>query len=343
MPLRALVTDSIAEVVAAGGGRGSSTRGSTTTCGVRADPARLRQLLVNVVDNAARHAPTGSRVRVTSGRTPTGWSLTVADGGPGVAPHDRERVFQRFGTDAPGEGPASGSPWPGGWRSSTAAPCGSPTRPPASPAPCSALSSPDQHPPPTRPQEAIVAPTPTPTPTPTAAVPAEPSLAAGAPGTRHGRPVRCLLARAARPGRPARRGGECAGRGPGRCHDDLHRARAVVGAGADGRRRGGVRDGLAPPQRQLHHRAARALACAAGAAADAARRRGDRAAGSLRRCRGCPHSSASPMPALRQDSCSPASRGRCRRCAVCRGSAAHCESSAPVVGLPPSCAPSWCR
>ena len=50
-----------------------------------------------------------------------------------------------------------------------------------------------------------------------------------------------LLARAARPGRPARRGGVRAGRGPGRRDDDLHRARPVVGARAGGRRHGGVR------------------------------------------------------------------------------------------------------
>ena len=180
VPLRALVTDSIAEVVAAGR-TGEFDVEIDDDLLVRADPARLRQLLVNVVDNAARHAPTGSRVRVTSGRTPTGWSLTVADGGPGVAPHDRERVFQRFGTDATGGGTGLGlavARWVaqlhGGTLRFTDPPSGQSGA-------LLRLELPDQHPPPTRPQEAIVAPTPTPTPTPTAAVPAEPSLAAGAP------------------------------------------------------------------------------------------------------------------------------------------------------------------
>ena len=52
--------------------------------------------------------PPRSPVRVEAARTPTGWWLTVADRGPGVAVHDRERVFQRFGTDATGGGTGLG-------------------------------------------------------------------------------------------------------------------------------------------------------------------------------------------------------------------------------------------
>ena len=64
----------------------------------RADPARLRQLVANLLDNAVRHSPTGGTVpvrrRVDDGR----WRLEVADEGPGVPPADRERAFERFGT-----------------------------------------------------------------------------------------------------------------------------------------------------------------------------------------------------------------------------------------------------
>lgn len=69
---------------------------------VPADPDRLRQLLVNVLDNAGRHAPPGTEVAVTGGVDPAGWWLEVVDGGRGVAPRDRERVFERFGTDGAG-------------------------------------------------------------------------------------------------------------------------------------------------------------------------------------------------------------------------------------------------
>ena len=76
---------------------------------VQADPARLRQLLTNVLDNAVRHSPEGGRVRVTCDVTPDRWRLDVADEGPGVAPADRERAFERFGTLAdPVEGAATG-------------------------------------------------------------------------------------------------------------------------------------------------------------------------------------------------------------------------------------------
>lgn len=107
VPVRALVTDCIAEVTAAGR-TGEFELAIPDDLVARADEARLRQLLVNVFDNAARHAPAESPVRVEAARTPTGWWLTVADRGPGVAADDRERVFQRFGTDATGGGTGLG-------------------------------------------------------------------------------------------------------------------------------------------------------------------------------------------------------------------------------------------
>ncbi|HEY0642061.1 MAG TPA: DUF4153 domain-containing protein, partial [Nocardioides sp.] len=63
---------------------------------------RLQQLLVNVLDNAGRHAPPDTQVRVVAGAAPGGWWLEVGDDGGGVAPEDRERVFDRFGTDGAG-------------------------------------------------------------------------------------------------------------------------------------------------------------------------------------------------------------------------------------------------
>lgn len=76
---------------------------------VHADAARLRQLLVNVIDNAARHATDGNPVDVVAGRHDDGaWWLEVLDSGPGVAPEERDRVFERFGTDAEGGGTGLG-------------------------------------------------------------------------------------------------------------------------------------------------------------------------------------------------------------------------------------------
>lgn len=63
---------------------------------VRADPGRLHQVVVNLLDNAARHGPPGSEVHVSGRREGGNIVIEVRDEGPGIAPEDRERVFGRF-------------------------------------------------------------------------------------------------------------------------------------------------------------------------------------------------------------------------------------------------------
>lgn len=54
----------------------------------------MRQVVGNLMDNAARHAGSEVRVEVTpNGRNVT---VTVDDDGPGIPAADRERVFERF-------------------------------------------------------------------------------------------------------------------------------------------------------------------------------------------------------------------------------------------------------
>ena len=61
------------------------------------DRTRLRQLATILADNAIRHGPAGSRVRVgLRPREKGGAILTVDDQGPGIQPADRSRVFDRF-------------------------------------------------------------------------------------------------------------------------------------------------------------------------------------------------------------------------------------------------------
>ena len=74
------------------------------------DPARLRQLVMILVDNAIRHSPRGGAVRVVVRPDAAGAgsaTLAVEDAGPGVAPDDMPRVFDRFWR-APGA-PAGGT------------------------------------------------------------------------------------------------------------------------------------------------------------------------------------------------------------------------------------------
>jgi signal transduction histidine kinase len=61
---------------------------------VRGDLGLLQQLVRNLADNAARHA-TG-RVAFSTAADAAGVSLVIDDDGAGVAPEDRERVFERF-------------------------------------------------------------------------------------------------------------------------------------------------------------------------------------------------------------------------------------------------------
>ena len=77
---------------------------------ITGDPARLRQLVAILVDNAIRHAPSGSRVDVRV-RTDGGDAVVVVeDQGPGIRAEDLPRVFDRFyrGAGAPGGGTGLG-------------------------------------------------------------------------------------------------------------------------------------------------------------------------------------------------------------------------------------------
>ena len=63
---------------------------------VSGDPARLRQLIVILVDNAVRHTSRGGSVRVQV-RDDGGEAIVeVDDDGPGIRPDDMPRVFERF-------------------------------------------------------------------------------------------------------------------------------------------------------------------------------------------------------------------------------------------------------
>jgi signal transduction histidine kinase len=60
------------------------------------DPARLSQILTNLLDNAAKYADAGSPIRVTLRPEAGGAALTVEDRGPGISAADLGRLFDRF-------------------------------------------------------------------------------------------------------------------------------------------------------------------------------------------------------------------------------------------------------
>jgi two-component system OmpR family sensor kinase len=63
---------------------------------VRADEAKLRQVIGNLLGNAVQHTPPGTAVTVSVGTAAGQAVLEVADEGPGLRPQDAARVFERF-------------------------------------------------------------------------------------------------------------------------------------------------------------------------------------------------------------------------------------------------------
>lgn len=61
-----------------------------------ADPARLRQVLVNLVDNAIKYSPDGGSVDVTVRSAAGRLRIEVADRGLGIPASERDRIFEKF-------------------------------------------------------------------------------------------------------------------------------------------------------------------------------------------------------------------------------------------------------
>jgi two-component system phosphate regulon sensor histidine kinase PhoR len=61
-----------------------------------ADPARLHQALLNLLDNALRYSPEGSAIEVEVDHRDRWCLIAVRDHGPGLSRTDLERMFERF-------------------------------------------------------------------------------------------------------------------------------------------------------------------------------------------------------------------------------------------------------
>jgi len=135
VPLHDLLEDAASAWLDLALARGIDLGFEGTPCTVRGSRWMLRELLGNLIDNALRHAPRGGTVTVRcgpgaerppadaarhhgdvttvvplpTGHVPGPW-LEVQDDGPGLAPEERVRVFERFyrTADAPAGGTGLG-------------------------------------------------------------------------------------------------------------------------------------------------------------------------------------------------------------------------------------------
>ncbi|MBB5917338.1 signal transduction histidine kinase [Nocardia transvalensis] len=99
VPVRRLFADVVAETEVAADASGRGVRVTTSAppdLVVYADRARLHEVLLNLLDNAARHGPAGGTVCLAAEPTAGGVVLEVRDEGPGIPPGERARVFERF-------------------------------------------------------------------------------------------------------------------------------------------------------------------------------------------------------------------------------------------------------
>jgi signal transduction histidine kinase len=71
-----------------------------TLAGIKADPEGLRQVLVNLLENALRHTPPGGQITIkaglSKGRRQAQLWLAVRDSGEGIPPEHLPHLFERF-------------------------------------------------------------------------------------------------------------------------------------------------------------------------------------------------------------------------------------------------------
>jgi signal transduction histidine kinase len=103
-----VAVDGASSLSGVAGERGVSIAVDPAPTTITGDPARLRRLTVILVDNAIRHAPSGTEVGVRIRPDGDQGVLVVEDDGPGIPPSDLARVFDRFYRAAGAQGHGTG-------------------------------------------------------------------------------------------------------------------------------------------------------------------------------------------------------------------------------------------
>jgi two-component system, OmpR family, sensor kinase len=95
--LNEIVVDCVAAAGVLAGARSVVIRASAPAdVQMQADANLLRQMILNLVENAVRHTPAGGVVQVALDADDQTARISVSDSGPGIPSADRERIFERF-------------------------------------------------------------------------------------------------------------------------------------------------------------------------------------------------------------------------------------------------------
>ncbi|MBT8226162.1 MAG: HAMP domain-containing protein [Dactylosporangium sp.] len=94
--LSAMVIEAVTDAHVAGPGHRWLLDLPEESVGTAGDPARLHQVLANLLANARTHTPSGTTVTVSLAAGADGVALRVMDDGPGIPPHLIPRLFERF-------------------------------------------------------------------------------------------------------------------------------------------------------------------------------------------------------------------------------------------------------
>lgn len=95
--LSILVSEVADEYRAAAGAAGRAIEvAAAGRVAITTDPARVRQILGNLVSNAIKYARGSDRIVLSAGAAPGGAAVRVEDFGPGIPPGDLDRLFEEF-------------------------------------------------------------------------------------------------------------------------------------------------------------------------------------------------------------------------------------------------------
>jgi two-component system sensor histidine kinase KdpD len=62
----------------------------------RMDPAHIKEVLVHLIENAAKYSPSGAPIRITAEAKDQTLTINIADRGPGIDDFEQSLVFEKF-------------------------------------------------------------------------------------------------------------------------------------------------------------------------------------------------------------------------------------------------------